>query len=81
LLASFLVDRSICVPIFSNFWLIFIIFHITAFFDNPFNTWCVFAMTGSSLILFLYYLSFLFSFLESASRQGFVFMTILLPSP
>jgi ABC-type multidrug transport system ATPase subunit len=80
-LATFLVDFCIWVIDVTVVWLVFLICQIESFYDNLFNTWYGLVLSGPSFIIFLYCLSFCFSSADSASRQAFLIMTILLLVP
>jgi hypothetical protein len=62
-------------------WVIFIACLIEAFHDNLFTTWYALFLTGPSFILFIYCLSFLFSSADSASRQAFLVLVLLILIP
>lgn len=80
-LATFLVDFLLWLIVVTVAWAIFLAAQIVAFLDNIFNSWYTMAFGGPSLIFFCYCLSFLFNSPESASRQAFLILIVLLLIP
>lgn len=80
-LATFLIDFCIWIIDVTFIWIIFLACQIQAFIDNALSTWYGLVLGGPAFIIFLYCLSFLFSSADSASRQAFMIMSILLLVP
>jgi len=80
-LATFIVDWILWLLISSIVWGVFLIFQTTAIMDNLFNTWYSFVMSGPSFILFTYCISFAFGSAESAPRQSFIILCIIMIVP
>ncbi|OHS94973.1 ABC transporter family protein [Tritrichomonas foetus] len=80
-LATFLIDIVIWVLVTVIMWAIFLLFKIRAFMDNQFATLYLMISIGPAFILFSYCISFAFSQAESASRQLFVILCIILVIP
>lgn len=79
--ATFVVDLILWVILVTFVWIIFLASQIVAFLDNVFNSWYVMLLTGPSFIIFCYCISFLFSSPDSASRQAFLVLVVLLIIP
>ena len=79
--ATFCLDFAIWIVTVTFVWLIFLACQIQAFLDNLFNTWYIFVMCGPSFILFVYCFSFCFDTAESASRNAFIIVCLLLIGP
>lgn len=80
-LATFLIDLVIWTITVTLVWAIFNAALIKAFHDNLFNTWYSFFFAGPSFILSIYVISFFFSSPDSASRQAFLLMIVILLIP
>lgn len=79
--ACFLIDLAIWVIVVTLIWAIFLASMIVSFHDNIFNTWYALTFAGPSFILFMYCLLFAFSSAESAPRQAFLIMVLLVLVP
>ena len=79
--ATFLCDFILWIINSILIWLVFVCFRITAFMDNLFNTIYAFIMDGPSFILSIYCFSFAFATADSASRQSFIIVCIVLIIP
>ncbi|OHS95172.1 ABC transporter family protein [Tritrichomonas foetus] len=80
-LATFIVDLVIwwvCVIIV---WVLFIVCKIRAFLDNKATTIYLLIAIGPSFVLFTYCISFMFSSAESAPRQLFVILCVVMCIP
>lgn len=80
-IATFVIDLAIWIIDVTFIWIIFLACQIQAFIDNAFNTWYALVLCGPGFILFIYCLSFCFSSADSASRQAFMMLSILLLVP
>jgi ABC-type multidrug transport system ATPase subunit len=79
--ATFLVDLLIWVLLVNLVWIVFVAFQIVAVLDNLFGAWYAFMCMGPSFILFVYCLSFAFGSAESATRQMFIILILVLLVP
>ena len=79
--ATWLLDFLIWTVTVTFVWCIFLACQIQAFLDNMFNTWYAFVMCGPSFIIFVYCFSFCFDTAESASRNAFIIVCLLLIIP
>jgi ABC-type multidrug transport system ATPase subunit len=79
--ATFLVDLLIWVILVNLVWVVFIAFQIVAILDNLFASWYAFMCMGPSFILFVYCLSFAFGSAESATRQMFILLVLVMLVP
>jgi ABC-type multidrug transport system ATPase subunit len=80
-LATFLVDMILWIILVNLVWLLFVACRITAVLDNLFTSWYAFMAMGPSFILFVYCLSFAFGSAESATRQMFIILILVLLVP
>jgi ABC-type multidrug transport system ATPase subunit/RsiW-degrading membrane proteinase PrsW (M82 family) len=80
-LATFILDMVLWIFTAFVVWAMFLICRIQAFLDNKFITWYVLTMSGPAFILFLYCISFFFNSPESASRNVFIILCLLLVIP
>ncbi|OHT08004.1 ABC transporter family protein [Tritrichomonas foetus] len=78
---TFLIDWLLWTTIVTIVWLIFVASQVKTFFDNILNTWYCLLLMGPSFILFTYCISFMFKTPESASRQMFLGLLILMLIP
>jgi ABC-type multidrug transport system ATPase subunit len=79
--ATFLVDLMLWVILVNLVWIVFIAAQIVAVLDNLLATWYAFMLMGPSFILFVYCLSFVFGSPESATRQMFILLVLVLLVP
>ena len=79
--ATFLVDFIIWIIDVTIVWIIFLACQIGGFLDNVFGTWYGLVLSGPSFIFFIYMLSFAFTSADSAARQAFLIMVIILLVP
>ena len=79
--ATFLIDIAIWAIVTTVIWAVFNACFITAFHDNLLNTWYSLVFAGPSFILFTYCISFFFSSPDSASRQAFLILIVILLVP
>lgn len=80
-LASFIIDILVWNITVFIVWCVFLAFQIRAFLDNMGNLLYSLIAQGPSFILFSYCFSFLFSKPESASRQLFVIICVIILIP
>jgi ABC-type multidrug transport system ATPase subunit len=80
-LATFLIDFGVWIFDVTVVWAVMLACQIKSFHDNMFNTWYGLVASGPSFIIFLYCISFAFSSADSAARQAFLILTILLLVP
>lgn len=80
-LAYFVVDFAVWCVVVIVLWAIFSASLVASVTDNLFNTIYALVMSGPSFILFVYCVSFWFSNSESASRQAFFIMSLILLIP
>ena len=80
-LSTFVVDFILWLIFTTIAWAIYLAAQIKAFLDNAFTTWYIIAISGFSIILFMYCLSFAFDSVESANHQIFLIFFILLLVP
>lgn len=80
-LAEFTIDIVIWIISVFMMWCVFLMFQIRAFMDNQANLLYALLAQGPGFILFSYCFSFLFSQPESASRQLFVILCVILIIP
>lgn len=80
-LATFLIDIIIWVFIVVIMWIIYLLVGIRAFIDNIFTILYLMISIGPAFILFSYCISFAFHSAESASRQLFVILCVILIIP
>ena len=62
-------------------WVVFLIFQIKVFTQNPEITYYIFFICGFSFMLYIYCLSFLFSNADNAGRNMFIINLIMLMIP
>jgi ABC-type multidrug transport system ATPase subunit len=79
--AEYIVDFVMWVTAVTLVWILFLAAQITSFINNAFNIWYSFTMAGPSFILFVYCIAFAFGSAESAARQSFLVMIIILLIP
>jgi ABC-type multidrug transport system ATPase subunit len=79
--SAFVVDFIIWVIAMTLIWGVFLAAQIASFHDNMFNVWYSFVLSGPAFILLVYCMSFCFPDPESAARQAFLFMIIVLLVP
>lgn len=79
--ATFLIDIVIWIILTTVIWAIFNAAMITSFHDNLFSSWYTLTFAGPSFLLFIYCFSFLFSSPDSAPRQAFMLLILILIIP
>jgi ABC-type multidrug transport system ATPase subunit len=79
--ATFVIDLILWTITTLLVWILFVACQIQAFLDNLLTTWYSLFLTGTSFILFAYVLSFMFSSAETASRQAFLILVVILLLP
>jgi ABC-type multidrug transport system ATPase subunit len=80
-LSQFIIDFVLWILATTVIWAVFLAAQIQSFIDNALSVWYSFVMTGPSFILFIYCICFCFGSAESASRQAFLVMIIILLIP
>ena len=80
-LATFLVDCITWFVAASFTWLMFFAAQTTALMQNKLISYYVFVLSGPSYIMMIYCFSFAFDSAESAPRQAFIILVILMVAP
>ena len=79
--SEFIIDMLIWTLLSFIVWTVLLICGIVAFVDNSLVTIYIFVMTGPSFLLMSYCLTFVFQSKESAPRQLFTFLIIIMVFP
>ena len=79
--ATFIIDYFVWISLTTIVWGVFILLNVRSYCDNMFTTWYVFFMAGPSFILMVYCLSFLYKNPDTAARQVYIGLSILLVIP
>lgn len=80
-LATFIIDLVIWTVTVVIVWALFLLCQIRAFLDNKASTIYLLIAIGPSFVLFTYCISFMFSSPESAPRQLFVILCVVMCVP
>ena len=80
-LATFTIDIIVWIILCTLVWAIYCIGQVQSILDNILTTWYLMVFTGPSFIVFLYDFSFFFKDSNSASRQTFLIMVVLILLP
>jgi ABC-type multidrug transport system ATPase subunit len=79
--AAFVVDWMVWILTVTLIWAVFLAAQIASFVDNALNLWYSIVMNGPCFILMVYCCAFLFQSPETASRQSFLVMMLVLLIP
>lgn len=79
--ATFLIDFAIWALNCTLIWILFLSFRIAAFLDNKVNTLFAMVFCGPSFIFHTYCFSYAFATPDSASRQAFIIICVVLILP
>jgi ABC-type Na+ efflux pump permease subunit len=80
-IAAFVIDFCIWMITVTLIWVVFLAAQVASFHDNAFSVWYAFMMSGSGFIIMMYCLAFMFHNPESAARQAFMVMVIIILIP